>query len=136
MALVINNPLANAGDARDEGLILGLGRSPGGRNGTPLQYLCLGDPMDRGASLATVHEVTRTQTRLSTHAHAHTACVPGGRPGNVHVITFPDCTLPCCPLPLGPALGSLSFSVMALLPLFSPLPQPFRVLLCPLFQGR
>jgi len=110
MALVINNPLANAGDARDEGLILGLGRSPGGRNGTPLQYLCLGDPMDRGASRSTVHEVTKTQTRLSTHAHAHTACVPGGRPGNVHVITFPDYTLPCCPLPLGPALGSLSFS--------------------------
>ena len=59
MALVINNPLANAGDARDAGLILGLGISPGGRNGTPLQYLCLGDPMD---IQATVHEVTKTQT--------------------------------------------------------------------------
>ena len=37
---------ASAGDVR---LISGLGRYPGERNGTPLQYCCLGDPMDRGA---------------------------------------------------------------------------------------
>ena len=36
----------NAGDA---GLIPGTGRSPGGRNGNPLQYSCLGNPIDRGA---------------------------------------------------------------------------------------
>ena len=35
--------------ARDSGLILGLGRSPGGGNGNPLQYSCLGNSMDRGA---------------------------------------------------------------------------------------
>ena len=34
--------------ARDEGLIPGLGRSPGEGNGNPLQYSCLGNPMDRG----------------------------------------------------------------------------------------
>ena len=43
---VVNNQLANAGDA---GLIPGSGRSPGVGNGNPLQYLCLGNPMDRGA---------------------------------------------------------------------------------------
>ena len=37
-----------AGDARDAGLIPGSGRSPGGGNGNPPQYSCLGNPMDRG----------------------------------------------------------------------------------------
>ena len=40
---------ANAGDVRDAGLIPGRGRSPGGGNGTLLQYSCLGNPMDREA---------------------------------------------------------------------------------------
>jgi len=39
---------ANAGDARDEGSISGLGRSPGIANGNPLQYSCLENFMDRG----------------------------------------------------------------------------------------
>ena len=46
---VVKNPPANAGDARDVGLIPGLGRYPGGGNGNPLQYFCLGNPRDRGA---------------------------------------------------------------------------------------
>ena len=41
----------------DTGSIPGLGRSPGGRNGNPLQYSCLGNLMDRGAWRATVLEV-------------------------------------------------------------------------------
>ena len=45
--------------ARDVGLILGLGRSPGEGNGNPLQYSCLDKPMDRGALWATVHGVTK-----------------------------------------------------------------------------
>ena len=45
--------------------ILGLRRSPGGRNGKPLQYSCLGNPMDRGAWWATVHGVTKNWTELS-----------------------------------------------------------------------
>ena len=45
--------------------IPGLGRSSEGGNGNPLQYSCLGNPMDRGAWWATVHEVTRSRTRLS-----------------------------------------------------------------------
>ena len=55
MALVGKNLPANAGDVRDAGLIPGRGRSPGGGNGTPLQYSCLGNPMDREAWWATVN---------------------------------------------------------------------------------
>ena len=50
------NPLANAVDM---GLIPGLGRSPGEGNGHPLQYSCLGNPIDRGAWQATIHGVTK-----------------------------------------------------------------------------
>ena len=45
MAQVVKNPPVNAGDLRDEGSIPGLGRSPGGGHGKPLQYSCLGNPM-------------------------------------------------------------------------------------------
>ena len=48
----------------DPGSILGLGRSPG-EDGTPLQYSCLENPMDRGAWRAKVHGVTKSWTRLS-----------------------------------------------------------------------
>ena len=44
------------------------GRSPGGGNGTPLQYSCLGNLMDRGAWLATVLRVSKSQIGLSTYA--------------------------------------------------------------------
>ena len=52
----------------DIGSIPGLGRSPEGGNGSPLQYSCLGNPMDRGAWQATVHGVAESETHL--HAHA------------------------------------------------------------------
>ena len=48
---------ANAGDA---GAIPGLGRSPGEGNSNPLQYSCLGNPMDRGAWWATVHGIAKS----------------------------------------------------------------------------
>ena len=52
------------------GSILGSGRSPGGGQGNPLQYSFLENPMDRGAWWATVHRVTKSQTRLSDfHFH-------------------------------------------------------------------
>ena len=51
---MINNPAANAGNV---GSIPGSGRLPGEGNGNPLQYPCLGNPMDRGAWWATVHGV-------------------------------------------------------------------------------
>ena len=44
--------------------MLGLGRSPGGGHGNPLQYSCLENPMDRGTWWATVHRVTKCRTRL------------------------------------------------------------------------
>ena len=43
----------------DAGSIAGSGRSPGIGNGNPLQYSCLGNPMDRGAWRATVHGVAK-----------------------------------------------------------------------------
>ena len=52
--LVVKNPPANAGDTRDVGSISGSGRFPEGGNGNPLQYSCLGNPMDRGAWEAAV----------------------------------------------------------------------------------
>ena len=55
MALVVKTPLANAGDIRDVDLIPGLGRSPGGGNGSPFQHSCLENSEDRGAWWATVH---------------------------------------------------------------------------------
>ena len=56
---------ASACNAGDLGSIPGLGRSPGEGNGNPLQYSCLENPMDGGAWWATVHGVTKSQTRLS-----------------------------------------------------------------------
>ena len=55
VVLVVKNLPANAGDIRDMGSILGLGRCCGGKNGNPLQYSCLEKSMDRGAWWATVH---------------------------------------------------------------------------------
>ena len=49
----------NAGTAGDVGWIPGLGRSPGGGHGDPLQYSCLENPMDRGAWRAIVHKSQR-----------------------------------------------------------------------------
>ena len=65
VALVVKNPPANAGDTREVGLIPGLGRSSEVGNGNPLQYSCLENPMDRAARQATVHRITKSQTRLS-----------------------------------------------------------------------
>ena len=47
----------SACNAGDLGSVSGLGRSPGGGNGNPLQYCCLENPMDRGAWQATVHGI-------------------------------------------------------------------------------
>ena len=70
VALVIKTFPANAGDIRDVDSIPRWGRSPGERNGNPLQYSCLECPMDRGAWRATVHGVSKSWTwlkRLSSH---------------------------------------------------------------------
>ena len=72
---MVKNMPANAGNAGDAGLIPGLKRSPEKGNGNPLQCSFLGNPMDRGAWQATVHEAAKSQTQLSNftftfHFHA------------------------------------------------------------------
>ena len=57
---VVKNPPSG-----DPGLIPGLGRSPAGGNGNPLQYSCLENSMDRGGWQAIVHGVTKSQAQLS-----------------------------------------------------------------------
>ena len=63
--LMEKNLPTNAGDAGDANPIPELGRPPGERNGTSLQYSCLQKSMDRGAQQATVHGVAKSWTRLS-----------------------------------------------------------------------
>ena len=66
MVLVVKNPSANEGNTRDISLIPGLGRSPGGGNGNPLQYSCLENPMDRGAWWVTAHRVAQSDMTEAT----------------------------------------------------------------------
>ena len=61
-----SNGKESACNAGDLGLIPGLGRSPGRGHGNSLQYSSLENFMDRGAWQATVHEVAKSRTRLST----------------------------------------------------------------------
>ena len=65
MAQWVKESAFNVGDP---GLIPGLGRSPGGGNGNPLQYSCLENPMDREAWQVTVHSVTKSQAKLNNLA--------------------------------------------------------------------
>ena len=60
--LVVKNPPANTGNVRDAGLTAGLGRSPEGGHGNPLQYSYMESPVDRGAHRATVYRVAKNQT--------------------------------------------------------------------------
>ena len=63
---VVKNPPVNAGDAE---LIPGSGRFSREGNGNPLQYSCLGNPMDRGAWRSAVCGVTKSWILLNTHTH-------------------------------------------------------------------
>ena len=62
VALVVKNPPANADRLRDMDLIPGLGRSPGGGHGNPLQYSCLENP--HGQRSLVGNSLTKSQTRL------------------------------------------------------------------------
>ena len=61
----------SGGDVRDKSLMPGLGRSPGGGKGNPLQYSCLENPMDRGAWRATVRGVPESDRA----EHKHHICI-------------------------------------------------------------
>ena len=63
--LLVKNPFASARDPGDSGSITESGRYPGGGNGSPLQYTGLVNPMEIGTWWATVHGITKSQTRLS-----------------------------------------------------------------------
>ena len=67
----VKNPPANVGEAGGAGSIPELGRCPGERNGNPLQYSYLGNPMDRGAWWAIVYRVATSWTQLS-YTHTRT----------------------------------------------------------------
>ena len=60
VALVVKNPLANAGDARDVGSVPKQGGFPGIENGNTFQYSCLENSVDRGAWQATVHGAAKS----------------------------------------------------------------------------
>jgi len=60
VAQIVKNLPDNAGNMRDVSLTPGLGRSPGGGHGNPLQYSFLENPMDRGAWQATVHRFIKS----------------------------------------------------------------------------
>ena len=60
---MVKNPSAKARD-KEAGLIPGLGRSPGGGHGNPLQYSCLENPKDRAAWQATDHRVAKSRTQM------------------------------------------------------------------------
>ena len=65
---MVKNMPANAGDAGNTGSIPGSGGTAGGGNGNPFQYSCLESPMERGAWQDTVHEVAKSQIKLSMQA--------------------------------------------------------------------
>jgi len=69
VVLVIKNPPVSTGDIRAAGLIPGLGRAPRGGRGKPLQYSCLGNPMDRGAWQATVLGLPRVEHKWHDSVH-------------------------------------------------------------------
>ena len=69
----------NAGNTRDIGSVPGLERSPGGGNGHPLQYSCLGNPMDWGAWWAIVQKVSPDTTE-----HTHKITYNGKESGSPH----------------------------------------------------
>ena len=64
--LVVKNPPIDAGDVRDVGSISGLGESPGGGHGNPLQHSCLENPMDRGTWRAIVHGAAESDVTEAT----------------------------------------------------------------------
>ena len=103
-------------------LIPGLGRSPGGGNGYPLRYSCLGNPTDRGAWQATIHGVTKSQTQLkhlSTHTPEIDNKIRKQKPQQLlHTSLSPAAVTNCCnflegPGPTGPSLSKFFISQFA-----------------------
>ena len=100
---VVRKPPTNVGATGDASLTPGLGRFPGGGNGNPLQYSCLGNPTDREAWWALVHGVTKSQT------WQHTRVQPAWYWFSNRVIILPN--------PPHPSLRSVIFQHWTLAPL-------------------
>ena len=76
----------SAGNARDVGSIPGLGRSPGGGRGSPLQYSCLENPMVRGGWQGTDHGVARIRHDLVTKPPSHNFKLTFLKPQNPYTL--------------------------------------------------
>ena len=74
---------SNGDNAEDTGWISESGRSPGEGNGNPLQYSCLGNPIDREDWQAIVHGITQNQTQLSDYTK-HQGKLLEGYMGNLY----------------------------------------------------
>ena len=66
MELAVKNLFASARDIKDTGLIPDSGKSPGGGRGSPLQYSCLENPMDKGTWQATIHRAAESDMTEAT----------------------------------------------------------------------
>ena len=69
---MVKNTAASAGDV---GSVLGWGRYPGEGTGNPLQYSCLGNPMERGALQATVHRVAKRPCNTALPLNYNNKCM-------------------------------------------------------------
>ena len=132
-----------AGDPRVASLISGLGRPPGGGNGNPLQYSCLGNSMDRGAWQATVHEVAKSQTQPNNNNPLffplrenlidswRWSPWPHGDPRSPSLHTPPPALLRNYHLMFPPVYSSSNFSRWAACSLDSPVSSGFKAEVCP-----
>ena len=98
----VQNPAANAGDARDTDWSLSE-RSFGEENGNPFQYSCLENPMDRGAWHATVHGVAKNRTQVNNWAHKQAVLI------RLYTLWWNTVKCNCesrgCPSTISPRLG-------------------------------
>ena len=94
---MVENLLANAGEAGDLGSISGWGSSPGGGNGNPFQYSSLRNPVDRGAWWATVHGVSKSRIGLSDGACTHIVWMSWGKGMVSNIQAGREEELPRCP---------------------------------------
>ena len=91
----------SACNAGDLGSIPGTGRSPGEGNGSPLQYSCLENPMDRGAWQATIHGVARVGHDLATRPPPPPQGVGGRSQGQCWILSAAVCDNTCKVFPTG-----------------------------------
>ena len=109
-ALVVKNPPANAVATGVEDSIPELRRSPGGGNGNPLQYSCLGNSMDRGAWRVTVHRVAESWTQLSNWEHMYACNLNCYQNYNITIsLRSPSCAFPIPALKLTEKTTVLTF---------------------------